>query len=182
MPNDMSCCGYKYGFICNPTINYGNFSTLVSIYGEDRILSFIVNHMERQEKQEGKEFSECVDSGSIIDFNCLSGLTLEEIKSYDEHGLLSSGPYMFFVMYDSVNYCNQDYFSDIPENEKVIHYVRYVGAIDISDQNLDKSINDLVASHLMSMRGQLKQSNQNRANVFMEKYTSSWSKPPKMKS
>ena len=154
--------GYKYGLLCCPDDNLPALKKAISeSIGEDN---------QNKSTKKDVELDTNVLLESVVPFEMVDGLSLEELKDYAR--LLSHNRYLVFIMYDSLPIAEKNgnsnykvYFEPPEEQGRV----RCLYAID-TEKNGEFTIDDVLGDHLISVLDQLNVQNRRRALCFLEKY------------
>ena len=112
--------------------------------------------------------NEATWSDCIIDFDDISGLTLEDLQDYYP---LQDGEHIFFVMYDKVSSCkpiNEYGNRSDPQPRYVIRFLLPICIFNIEIQNMQ--INEVISYCLERYKHNLNKTNQNRTKLFLETY------------
>ncbi len=155
--------GYKFGLVNNPSDNYQGIKFAIK--------DSLSRGEESKIPQEPKNVETTVRTNirTIVPFESVDGLSLEELKNYPS--LLYEGRYLVFVMYDSLplGECLLDNYKIVfgePEEECT---ARFFYAID-TEQNKDRTIDEVLEAHLIKTLSKLNVQNRRRALCFLEKY------------
>ncbi len=155
--------GYKYGLVNNPGDN---------VQGIRQAIKDSLSRNEESkapQKPKNVEMNEGASRKTIVPFESVDGLSLEELKNYPS--LLYEGRYLVFIMYDSLplgkcGYTDYKIIFGEPEEECT---ARLLYAID-TEKNKDRTIDEVLEAHLIETLPKLNVQNRRRALCFLEKY------------
>ena len=152
LDNTYDVSGYRYGVLMYPK----NFQKQFSEINDD--------------KEDYKETSLPIDGKEIVSFDNIDGITIKELRSYQDS--LLDRDYLLFVMYDSIlvsKLVDGGMYSQPEKKEFNKAIIRYAYAINIKDQE-DKRVEEVITTHFLETMPLLSQTNQNRALCFLQRY------------
>ena len=153
--------GFKYGLISTPgNLPHSIRSPLYEAMRQDNNLNAVA--------RKDLELDAPIYPEMLVPFESVDGLSLEDLSHYNN--LLLNNRYLVFTMYDSIASFEDEGIYNIkfgsPKERAFIHYL-YV--ID-TEQEKERSIDEMVEYQLISSIGHMKNQNKRRALGFLEKY------------
>ena len=153
--------GFKYGLISTPeNLPDSIRRPLHEAMREDNNLNVV--------PKKDLELDASIYPEMLVPFESVDGLSLEDLSHYSN--LLLNNRYLIFAMYDTIA---------IPEVEKIYAlkfgspkesaFIHYLYVID-TEQEKERSIDEMVEYQLISSIGHMKNQNKRRALGFLEKY------------
>lgn len=153
--------GFKYGLISTPSnLPDGIRRPLHEAMREDNNLNVV--------PKKYLELDAPIYPEMLVPFESVDGLSLEDLSHYSN--LLLNNRYLIFAMYDTIATSEvEGIYAPKFGSPKERAFIHYLYVID-TEQEKERSIDEMVEYQLISSIGHMKNQNKRRALGFLEKY------------